>query len=85
MTGFDVGSILCEKDPSVSTIYDLFAVSNHMGGLGGGHYTAHVKANDGAWWLMNDGICTKVEPKDEEAEIVTSNAYVLFYKRREIK
>ena len=22
-------------------MYDLFAVSNHMGGMGGGHYTAY--------------------------------------------
>lgn len=21
-------------------VYDLYAISNHMGGLGGGHYTA---------------------------------------------
>lgn len=24
-------------------IYDLYAVSNHFGGLGGGHYTAYAK------------------------------------------
>ena len=26
-------------------IYDLYAVSNHFGGLGGGHYTAYAKNN----------------------------------------
>lgn len=26
-------------------IYDLYAVSNHYGGLGGGHYTAYAKSN----------------------------------------
>ena len=26
-----------------STIYDLFAVSEHIGGLGGGHYTAKAR------------------------------------------
>lgn len=24
-------------------IYDLYAVSNHFGGMGGGHYTAYAK------------------------------------------
>jgi ubiquitin C-terminal hydrolase len=24
-------------------LYDLFAVSNHFGGLGGGHYTAYAQ------------------------------------------
>ena len=26
-----------------SCLYDLYAVSNHFGGLGGGHYTAYCK------------------------------------------
>ena len=82
--GFDIGQILVGKNQNLtSTVYDLFAVSNHMGGLGGGHYTAYVKAMDGVWWLMNDGVATKVEKQDEESQIVSSNAYVLFYKRRE--
>jgi ubiquitin C-terminal hydrolase len=28
---------------SSAAVYDLFAISNHMGSLGGGHYTAHAK------------------------------------------
>ena len=32
-----------EKNKETSLIYDLFAVSNHFGGLGGGHYTAFIK------------------------------------------
>lgn len=31
--------IKCSEDP----IYDLYAISNHYGGLGGGHYTAYGK------------------------------------------
>lgn len=41
-----------EKSP---VLYDLYGVSNHFGGLGGGHYTASVKnpIND-SWYYMND-------------------------------
>lgn len=35
-------------------IYDLFAVDNHYGGLGGGHYTAYVKNwYDGKWYYCD--------------------------------
>ena len=34
-------------------IYDLYAISNHYGGLGGGHYTAYAK-NDSKWYQFND-------------------------------
>lgn len=30
-------------DGETNMIYDLFAISNHYGGLGGGHYTAYAK------------------------------------------
>ena len=33
--------------------YDLYAVSNHYGGLGGGHYTAYAK-NGNKWFEFND-------------------------------
>ena len=37
-----------------STIYDLIAVDNHYGGLGGGHYTAFAKNFvDGKWYEYN--------------------------------
>jgi len=26
-------------------VYELYAISNHYGGLGGGHYTAYAKNN----------------------------------------
>jgi hypothetical protein len=62
-------------------VYDLFAVSNHIGGLGGGHYTAHVKNREtGKWFLMDD---SRVTPADE-ADVVSEQAYVLFYKRRQV-
>ncbi|KAJ3118937.1 Ubiquitin carboxyl-terminal hydrolase 21 [Physocladia obscura] len=42
--------------------YDLFGISNHMGGLGGGHYIAHVKNWDtGLWYEKNDALVTEVD------------------------
>ncbi|KAL6052958.1 Ubiquitin carboxyl-terminal hydrolase, partial [Balamuthia mandrillaris] len=60
-------------------LYDLFAVSNHSGGLGGGHYTAFAKnVNTGKWYHFND---SRVSIVNEE-EIKTNSAYVLFYVQR---
>lgn len=62
-----------------SPIYDLYAVSNHYGGLGGGHYTAFVKMpDDGKWYTFDD---SHVHPM-RESDVISSGAYVLFYRRR---
>jgi len=59
--------------------YDLFAVSNHMGGIGGGHYTAYARNPDSnIWYEFNDKSVSRVS----ENEIVTAAAYVLFYRRK---
>lgn len=64
-------------------IYDLIAVDNHYGGLGGGHYTASVKNfRDDLWYYFNDGRVTKIE---DSAKCVTNAAYLLFYRRRSSK
>ncbi|KAK6199323.1 peptidase C19, ubiquitin C-terminal hydrolase 2 [Scheffersomyces amazonensis] len=63
-----------------NNIYDLIAVDNHYGGLGGGHYTASVKNfRDDKWYYFNDSRVTRIENPEE---IVSSAAYLLFYKRR---
>lgn len=74
------------SSPSAATtdqncMYDLFAVSEHMGGLGGGHYTAQVRSiADGVWYDCND---SSVRPAGHSGEgAVTSSAYMLFYRRR---
>ena len=68
------------KAQQASPIYDLFAVSNHYGGMGGGHYTAHAK-NEGRWMHFDDSTVTEVRP----SEVQSAAAYVLFYKRREVE
>jgi ubiquitin C-terminal hydrolase len=35
-------------------VYDCFAVSNHFGGLGGGHYTAYAQQPDDRNWYCFD-------------------------------
>ncbi|KAJ3114088.1 hypothetical protein HDU96_002583 [Phlyctochytrium bullatum] len=45
-----------------SFVYDLFAVSNHFGGLGGGHYTAYAKNPlDEQWYNFDDSHVAKVD------------------------
>ncbi|KAK8231847.1 hypothetical protein HDK77DRAFT_430364 [Phyllosticta capitalensis] len=63
-----------------SLVYDLFAVDNHFGGLGGGHYTAVAKNFfDQQWYDYNDSMVSKKSPSN----IVNSSAYLLFYRRRQ--
>jgi len=60
-------------------VYDLYAVSNHFGGLEGGHYTAYVKNPIiGGWFNFDDSIVSSMDA----SEVNTKAAYVLFYKRR---
>ncbi|KAG6507920.1 hypothetical protein ZIOFF_033274 [Zingiber officinale] len=61
-----------------SFIYELYAVSNHYGGLGGGHYSAYAKLiEEDSWYHFDDSHVSSVK----EEEIKTSAAYVLFYQR----
>uniref|UniRef100_A0A3P9KCG4 Ubiquitin carboxyl-terminal hydrolase n=1 Tax=Oryzias latipes TaxID=8090 RepID=A0A3P9KCG4_ORYLA len=68
-------------DPKASPyIYDLIAVSNHYGGMGGGHYTAYAKNKlDGKWYYFDDSSVSSAT----DDQIVTKAAYVLFYQRRD--
>ncbi|CAI5992097.1 unnamed protein product [Closterium sp. NIES-64] len=59
-------------------VYELYAISNHYGGMGGGHYTAYVQlGNERQWHTFDDSF---VSPASE-SQIETPAAYVLFYRR----
>lgn len=79
--GLDISPWIVDPErrkPEACT-YDLFGVSNHSGGLGGGHYTAYVKnLEDSKWYDCNDSYCTEVDV----SHVQGSEAYVLFYRRR---
>ena len=62
--------------------YDLFGVSNHFGGMGGGHYTAYAYSSLKKQWVdYNDSSVRSANPQD----IVSEAAYLLFYRRRDSK
>lgn len=65
-----------------SYVYELYAVSNHYGGLGGGHYTAYAKLIEGnSWYHFDDSHVSSVS----EDSIKTQAAYVLFYRRVKVE
>ena len=68
---------MCGPDKQFSK-YDLFAVSQHYGGMGGGHYTAICKNIDGNWYEYDDSSCYRTKAKNA----ITNAAYVLFYRRK---
>ncbi|KAK4797362.1 hypothetical protein SAY86_029688 [Trapa natans] len=58
--------------------YELYAISNHYGGLGGGHYTAYAKlVDENRWYHFDDSHVSPVS----ETDIRTTAAYLLFYQR----
>ncbi|KAA8516826.1 hypothetical protein F0562_017356 [Nyssa sinensis] len=74
---FDLSTYIVCKNSQVSHHYMLYAVSNHYGGMGGGHYTAFVHHGHNRWYEFDD---SHVLPVSED-QIKTSAAYVLFYRR----
>ncbi|CEP64402.1 putative ubiquitin-specific protease UBP12 LALA0_S11e03312g [Lachancea lanzarotensis] len=81
ITGLDMSSHLASEKDKGSDIYDLIAVDNHYGGLGGGHYTAYAKNwEDNKWYYFDDSRVTETDCERSVSEA----AYLLFYRRRAI-
>lgn len=70
-----------KNDPN-NYIYSLYAVNYHSGSLNSGHYWSSCKNMDENWYLFNDG---NVSHLKESNEIVSKDAYILFYHRKFIK
>ncbi|KAF3769958.1 hypothetical protein M406DRAFT_348971 [Cryphonectria parasitica EP155] len=78
--GLDISSRVLKKDDGKEEVYDLIAIDDHMGGLGGGHYTAFAKNfENGAWYKYDDSTVSQVR---DTSRMITSHAYLLFYRRR---
>lgn len=62
--------------------YDLYAVSNHFGGFGSGHYTAYAMNRiDDEWYEFNDSNTRRIDEKEVERN--SNAAYLLFYNQTE--
>lgn len=74
--GLDLTDIIIGPKSKERYIYNLYAISNHSGSTGGGHYTAYIKNNE-KWYHFNDSYVSE----ESEENIMTSKAYLLFYQR----
>ena len=67
-------------------MYDLVGVSNHYGSLAFGHYTAYAKnCENGKWYDYNDSSVSQVSMYNNDDDVVTKDAYVLYYIRKDLK
>ncbi|KAE8702169.1 Calcium and calcium/calmodulin-dependent serine/threonine-protein kinase [Hibiscus syriacus] len=75
---FNLTNYVADKRSSRSQLYELYALTNHYGGMGSGHYTAHIKLLDENRWYNFDD--SHISPINEE-DVKSAAAYVLFYRR----
>jgi ubiquitin carboxyl-terminal hydrolase 8 len=70
-----------EHIKNVLAYYELYSVINHMGDVGGGHYTNYSKNSiNEEWYEFNDSNVSYL--KYPEKEIISSSAYVLLYQKQ---
>lgn len=76
-----LGALPAESVQKVEPIFDLFAVVDHVGSSGAGHYTAIVShRKTGRWHRMDDAV---VSGPLEPSQVPSQNAYLLFFRRRD--
>ena len=79
LQGLDLTHLVSHYGDGQEPIYDCYAVSNHYGSLGGGHYTAYTLGDDGAWLHYDDSVVSQA------TKVITDAAYVLYYRRRDVE
>jgi ubiquitin C-terminal hydrolase len=63
-------------------LYNAYAIIQHHGVPGGGHYVAYCKnAINNKWYEFNDSTVVHIPDEELEREVVTRNAYVIFYEK----
>lgn len=75
---FDLTNYIANKNNSQRQLYELYALTNHYGGMGSGHYTAYIKLLDeNRWYNFDDSHISPINAED----VKSAAAYVLFYRR----
>jgi ubiquitin C-terminal hydrolase len=77
--------ISSDKNDMNNYIYDLYAINYHGGNLDSGHYWSACKNLDGNWYNFNDGNVSKYNSSNLDSQLITNDAYILFYHRKFIK
>ena len=77
INGLDLTDFVIRKKMS-NYLYDLFAISNHIGNYYTGHYFSYCKGTNGEWNEFNDLSISKINSLPNESD----TAYVLFYRLR---
>uniref|UniRef100_A0A0E0E7M1 Ubiquitin carboxyl-terminal hydrolase n=1 Tax=Oryza meridionalis TaxID=40149 RepID=A0A0E0E7M1_9ORYZ len=72
ISDLDLSSYIIDKSELSDCHYRLYAISNHYGNMGGGHYTASIYHEEGKGWYKFDDEC--VRPITEDS-IKTPAAY----------
>jgi len=73
-----------ESSQATASVFDLVAVSKHIGGAKFGHYVAYARScQSGVWHLFDDGDVTEVLPQEVSDD--QEGAYILFYLRRDCR
>lgn len=79
ISGWDLSTSIRSRGGG-TPVYDLYAVSNHLGGLSGGHYTAYaLNRFDDQWYEFNDSRYRTIDPHTTFE--TSSSPYLLFYNR----
>ena len=80
--GLDLTSRVIETEEGKTEIYDLFAVDDHWGGLGGGHYTAFAKNFVDSEWYEYNG---KYSNKTVRSQLADVSRLICIEAERSIK
>lgn len=83
----DINCFVAQSSPAKNknNLYELFAVVEHSGSMGGGHYVAYTKqleiTKDGSsrnhWYYISDSRARTAS----ESEVLSAEAYILFYEQ----